>query len=207
MKERLLAELDACIARHADGDPSGVLDQHALALVTELAALGEPDAGSLGRVAALHLCRYEALPPEHAAADLRMARVLYTKLYEVDPRLVSARVRELFGLPAPHERGVALLREYERTGRPDHLDRAISLFRQEVLEQRDDPAQGSFSLAIALSHRFERNGQAGDLDEAVALGRAAVAATPDDHPARAERMAWLGRQDPTRRQVRSPWPG
>ncbi|GAB1511395.1 hypothetical protein [Actinophytocola sp. KF-1] len=190
MKERLLAELDARIARHVRGDSAGVLDAHALGIVKELTELGEPDAGSLTRVAALHLCRYEALPREHADTDLRMAHAIYTTLHRVDPRLVPPGVRELFGLAAPAEQGVALLREYERTGAPEHLERAISLFRQEVVEQRADSA---FHLAVALLHRFERTGRHADRDEAVALGRAALAATPADHPDRAERQTWLHR--------------
>jgi hypothetical protein len=190
MKDRLLAELDARIDRHVHGDSSGVLDAQALGIVKELTALGEPDAGSLARVAALHLCRYEALPREHADTDLRMAYTIYTTLHRVDPRLVPPGVREFFGLSAPRERGVALLREYERTGKPDHLARAISIFRQDVLEQRADSA---FHLATALLHRFELTGKPADRTEAVALGRAVLAATPSDHPAWAERKAWLDR--------------
>lgn len=190
MKERLLAELDIRIARHLDGDSSGVLDQHALALVTELAGAGDPDAGSLARVAALHLCRYEALPREHADTDLRMAMVLYTKLHEVDPRLVPPEVREFFGLAAPGDRGRALVGEYERTGRLDHLERAISLFRQEKLEQ-GDRAESAHALGSALLRRFERTRQPADLDEAIALGRAALAATPVGHPLHTDRVAWL----------------
>jgi hypothetical protein len=191
MKERLLAELDTRIARHLDGDPSGVLDEDALALVTALTGAGVPDAGSLSRVAALHLCRYEALPREHADTDLRMAMVLYTKLHEVDPRLVPPEVRELFGLAGPHDRGLALLHEYEQTGRLDHLERAISLFRQEQFEQRADPADSADSLGMALLRRFQRTRQPADLDEAITLGRAALAATPIDHPVRVDRAAWV----------------
>ncbi|MBB4905065.1 hypothetical protein [Actinophytocola algeriensis] len=191
MKERLLAELDARVSRHLNGDSSGVLDEHALALVTELVGAGEPDAGSLSRVAALHLCRYEALPREHADTDLRMATVLYTKLHEVDPRLVPPEVRELFGLPGPHDRGLALLREYEQSGRLDHLERAISLFRQEKLEQRADSADSAHDLGTALLRRFQHTGQPADLDEAIALGRAALAVTPIDHPLRVDRAAWV----------------
>lgn len=189
MKERLLAELDARIARHAGGDSSGVLDNLALALVTELTASGEPDAGSLVRVAALHLCRYQALPPEQGAVDLRLAQALYTKLHTVDPRLVPPRVRTFFGLASPHERGVALMREFERTGRRGHLERAISLFRQEVLEHQGD---GGHGLGMALFRRFELTGRTADLDEAVEIGRAALAATPIDHPSRAGKAAWVG---------------
>jgi hypothetical protein len=165
MKERLLAELDARIVRHADGDSSGVLDEQAFALVAELTALGEPDAGSLVRVAALHLCRYQALPPEHGEVDLGLARALYTKLHTVDPRLVPPRVRKFFGLASPQDRGSALMREYERTGRLDRLERAISLFRQEVLEQ-PERANSRHSLGMALLRRYERTGQPADLAEA-----------------------------------------
>ncbi len=171
MKERLLADLDARIGRHAAGDSAGVLDEHALTLVEELTGLGAPDAGSLARVAALHLCRYQALPPEHARADLAIARALYTKLHAVDPRLVSRQVRDFFGFETPHESGIARLREYEESGRLDYLDRAISLFRQEVLEQ----ATGHLSLAAALLRRHERTGHQPDLDEATALRRSAQA--------------------------------
>jgi hypothetical protein len=167
MKERLLAELDLRIARHVGGDSSGVLDDQVFDLVTELTELGEPDAGSLARVAALHLSRYAALPPEESAVDLRLAQALYIKLHLVDPRLVPAEVREFFSLESPHESAVALLRLYERTGSPDHLDRAISLFRQEVLERRADPRH----LAVALRLRYERTGNQSDLDEAVELAR------------------------------------
>jgi len=170
MKERILADLDARIARHVNGDSAGVLDLHALDLVAELAAAGPPDAGSLGRVAALHLCRYEAQPPEHSEADLRMATALYTNLHTVDPRLVPPEVREFFGLAAPHDSAVALMREYDRTGRLDQLERAISLFRQEALEHPDRPAD-RHRLAIALFQRFQRTGHQADLDEARQLGR------------------------------------
>jgi hypothetical protein len=172
VKERLLADLDARIARHADGDSSGVLDARALELVTELTALGEPDAGSLVRVAALHLCRYQALPLGFGQADLKMAHDLYTKLHTVDPRLAPPRVRKLFGLPSPAEGGVARLREYERTGQPHHLERAISLFRQEVLEEESDRTVAMHSLGMALLRRFERTGQPADLDEAIEISRA-----------------------------------
>lgn len=194
MKERLLAELDARIARHASGDSSGVLDEHTLDLVTELAALGAPDAGSLVRVAALHLSRYQALPAEQGEIDLRLARAVYTKLHTVDPRLVPARVREFFGLASPHDSGVALMREYVQTGEHGRLERAISLFRQEVLENQADRTGSMQVLGTALLRRYERTGRPADLDEAVVLGRtilAATPATPAGHPARAERAAWL----------------
>lgn len=182
MKERLLAELDARIARHADGDSSGVLDVQALAIVSELAASGAPDAGSLVRVAALHLCRYQALSAEHGTADLELAQAIFTNLHTVDPRLVSADVREFFGLASPQESGVARMRAYEQTGRHEHLERAISLFRQEVVEQHGDRANGLYSLGMALFHRFERTGQPVDLDEAIEQSRAALAAAAPHDP-------------------------
>jgi hypothetical protein len=191
MKERILADLDARIAAHVDGDSSGVLDEQALVLVAELAASGAPDAGSLTRVAALHLCRYEALPPEHSAVDLRLASALYTNLHSVDPRLVPPEVREFFELASPRDSAVALMGEYERTGELDDLERAISLFRQEALEQHADRADDLHSLGMALFQRFQRTGHPADLDEAVALGRAALAATPVGHPMRGGRVAWV----------------
>jgi hypothetical protein len=168
MKERLLADLDARIARHAEGDSSGVLAEQALALIAELTALGEPDAGSLGRVAALHLCRYEALPAEDGEIDRRMAQALYTNLHMVDPRLVPPEVRQLFGLTSPRDTGLALLAEYERSGSLDLLDRAISLLRQQVLEYPDH-ADARHDLAAALSRRYERTGQPADQAEATEL--------------------------------------
>jgi hypothetical protein len=191
MKERLLADLDDRIARHAGGDSSGVLDEQALVLVSALARLGAPDAGSLVRVAALHLCRYQALQPADGGIDLRMARILYTRLHAVDPRLVTPRVREFFGLPSPHASGLARLREYEQTGDLDHLERAISLFRQEVLEPHGEPGAAPHSLGVALLRRYERTRRAPDLEEAIDCGRAAVAATPADDPRRARYEANL----------------
>jgi tetratricopeptide (TPR) repeat protein len=185
MKDRLLAELDARIARHASGDSSGVLEDQALALVAELTTLGDPDAGSIVRVAALHLCRYEALPPEDSEIDLRLARTLYTNLHAVDPRLVSQDVREFFGLASPHDTGVALMDDYERTGQLDQLDRAISLFRQEMLERQTDRANGLYRVGMALFRRFERTGQRSDLDEAIELSRNALAAAARRDPRRA----------------------
>ncbi|MFL6125938.1 hypothetical protein [Actinophytocola sp.] len=184
MKERLLADLDDRIARHAGGDSTGVLDERALGLVSALARLGAPDAGSLVRVAALHLCRYQALPPEHGKIDLRMARILYTRLHAVDPRLVAPRVREFFGLPSPHASGVARMREYEQTGELDHLERAISLFRQEVFEPHGDRAGALHSLGTALFRRYERTKRPADLDEAIESGRGALAAAAPDDPRR-----------------------
>jgi hypothetical protein len=172
MKERILADLDARITRHLAGDPRGVLDERALELVTELAESGTPDAGSLARVAALHLCRYEALPPEHGEPDLELAEALYTNLHTVDPRLVPRQVREFFDLASPQESGIALMREYERTGWANHLERAISLFRQEVVERQT--ADSMRSLGRALYRRWERTGQQADLDEATSLEQAAT---------------------------------
>lgn len=173
MKDRILADLDARIEAHTGGDSTGVLDERALDLVTELVTAGGPDAGSLVRVAALHLCRYQALPPELGEADLRMARTLYARLHAVDPRLVPARVRDFFGLASPHDQAVALMAEYERTGRLEDLERAISLFRQEVLEHRADARH----LRMALLRRYRRTGQAVDLDEVATLTRAAAEPT------------------------------
>jgi hypothetical protein len=178
MKERLLADLDARIARHANGDSSGVLEERALDLVAELTTLGDPDAGSLGRVAALHLCRYQALPAEDGETDRRMAQALYTNLHAVDPRLVPPEVRLAFGLMSPRETGIAMLAEYERTGLLDLLDRAISLFRQEALERRGD---GPHLLGVALLSRYERTAELSDVDESVAVLREAVAAAGPDH--------------------------
>jgi hypothetical protein len=185
MKERLLADLDARIARHAGGDSSGVLDEQALAVVTELVASGDPDAGSLARVAALHLCRYQALPPEHGELDRQLALALYTNLHTVDPRLVPPDVRDMLRLASPYDTGIALLREYERTGETDQLERAISLLRQEVLEPQPDRADGLHGLGMALLRRFERFGQPADLHEAIGLSRGAVAAAARHDPRRA----------------------
>lgn len=191
MNERLVADLDARIARHRNGDSAGVLDERALAVVTELAASGDPDAGSLSRVAALHLCRSQALPPEHGEIDRQLALALYTNLHNVDPRLVPPEVRELLGLAGPHDTGVALLGEYERTGLVDHLERAISLFRQGVLERQPDRADGLHSLAMALLRRFERFRRPVDLHESIELSRGAVAVVAPDDPRRALFQAGL----------------
>jgi hypothetical protein len=192
VKERLLADLDARIARHAEGDSTGVLEERALDLVVELTALGEPDAGSLGRVAALHLCRYQALPAEEGEIDRRMAQALYTNLHTVDPRLVPPDVRLTFGLTSPRDTGRALLAEHERTGQLEPLDRAISLFRQVTLERKAD---GQHLLGLALLRRFERTGHLSDVDEAVAVLReTAAAAGPGQAAARRDLATALSRR-------------
>jgi hypothetical protein len=194
MEERLLADLDARIARHARGDSPGVLEERALTLVAELTTLGAPDAGSLARVAALHLCRYQALPAEDGETDRRMAQALYTNLHTVDPRLVPPDVRLAFGLMSPRDTGIALMAEYERTGLLDLLERAISLFRQEALELRADGLQ---FLGVALLCRFERTAELSDVDEAVAVFREAVAAGGTDDARRGLAVALSQRYERT----------
>lgn len=146
-----------------------MLDDQALDVVTELVALGEPDAGSLARVAALHLFRSQALAPEQSETDRRLALALYTNLHTVDPRLVPAEVRNILGLASPHDTAIALLHEFQRSGQDEHLDRAISLLRQELLERPADRTDCLQNLATALLYRFERFGQPTDYDEAIEL--------------------------------------
>jgi tetratricopeptide (TPR) repeat protein len=183
MKQRLLADLRARIDRHVKGDSSGALEDAALAVVAELTALGDLDAGDLALVAAFHVCRYEALGPEQGQDDLQVALALYTHLHAVDPRRVPPAVRDLLGLDS-QDAGVELMQEYERTGRLDHLERAISLFRQDVLEHRPEWSIGRYHLGLALLRRFERFGEPADLHEAIELGRGAVAAAALDDPRR-----------------------
>jgi hypothetical protein len=181
MKDRLLADLDARIARHASGDSSGVLEEQALAVVSELVTTGAPDAGSLARVAALHLCRYQAQDAEHGEVDRKLAVALYTNLHTVDPRLVPSDVRDVLGLASPHDTAFLLLGEYKQTGQPDQLERAISLLRQEVLEDQPDRANCLHTLGIALLRRFDRFGEPADLHEAIECSRGAIAtAVPGD---------------------------
>jgi hypothetical protein len=137
----------------------------------ELTEPGAPDAGSLTRVAALHLCRSQALPPEHAEIDRRLGLALYRTLHTVDPRLVPPGVRDLLGLAPPHDAAVALLAEYRRTGLADQLERAISLLRQEVLEHQPARPADLQHLATALLHRYERYREPADLNEANELRR------------------------------------
>lgn len=78
---------------------------------------------------------------------------------------------------------MALLDDYQRTGRLDLLEAVIELSRDAVATTpTDHPNHPLYlvNLGNALRIRFERTGQLADLDEAVAVGRDAVATTPAD---------------------------
>ena len=87
---------------------------------------------------------------------------------------------------------VELIRNYERTGIIEDLNKAISIIEQVI----DMTPQGSIHLAGMLSNfgamlgmRFERTGSMGDLNRAVDVADMAVNATSQDHPDRAAMLA------------------
>jgi hypothetical protein len=90
---------------------------------------------------------------------------------------------------------IALLEDYQRTGRLDLLDAAIGFFHAAVAatpaDHPDRPAVLS-NLGGALRTRCERTGQLADLDEAITALRDAVDGTPADHPDRPGRLCNLG---------------
>jgi hypothetical protein len=90
--------------------------------------------------------------------------------------------------------GIEALSEYQRTGRPELLETAVSEFRDEVTATPvDHPYRAAYlsNLGTALLTRFERFGDIADLDGAVQARRDAVAATPTGHPGRAMYLSSL----------------
>lgn len=75
---------------------------------------------------------------------------------------------------------------YQRTGRPDHLNEAISAGREAAEQPDPGNAAGALitsGLSLALLTRFETTGAVEDLDDAVATARRGLTASPPDEPA------------------------
>ena len=92
-------------------------------------------------------------------------------------------------------RGVSAFNEYQRTGRPEVLDAAVTAFRGAVIATpHGHPrfAERLSNLGVSLRLRFERVGDAADLDAAVDVGRQAVTTSPPGHPRLAGHLSNLG---------------
>lgn len=86
-----------------------------------------------------------------------------------------------------HNRAAALISRYERRGRPEDLDEAITVLRHLVDHPSlaDAERAGWFSnLGIALMKRYDLHEAALDLEEGFAAAQSAVNLAPEDHPRR-----------------------
>ncbi|MGY0007120.1 CHAT domain-containing protein [Micromonospora sp. I033] len=89
---------------------------------------------------------------------------------------------------------LARQREFERTGDPAHLDRAVELLRVAVTSGGDTVtrARALHLLGTALLERHTSTGDTVALDEAAAVCRRAVALLPEGHPDRTNHLNSLG---------------
>jgi tetratricopeptide (TPR) repeat protein len=196
------------------GDPSVVLDPATPDEARRLwdAAIleaGDPRGVSvdvLMVLASVHWFRYQALPKEQDEDDLRMALDFFGILRERAPERVPDQIAALLASPsasaAPLDdsrrfttAGIEAMNDFQRTGRSEVLEAALSAFRDAVdVTPLDHPNRfGCLSnLGGALFKRFERVGDVGDLDDAIEVGREAVDVTPLDHPKRAGCLSNLG---------------
>ena len=214
MLDQLLATLNARIRRFAEsGDPSVVLDPAAL---TEAAGLweaaqqpadGDPHAMSvdvLRALADLHFARYQVLPDGQGQEDLRTALGLFAMVANRAPDRVPDHIRSLLAAaqPEPPDKaeqlavtGANAFSEYQRTGRPQVLDAALTAFRDAVAATspgHPDHAMRLSSLGAVLRTRFERDGNGADLDDGIDAGRQAVDLTPPGRPGLAMCLTNLG---------------
>jgi tetratricopeptide (TPR) repeat protein len=154
-----------------------------------------------------HWFRYLVLPEGEDQEDLEAAAGWLIHVYPSAPDAVPEALRSQFDPTAYDEesagadpgamntRAIELMTAFQRTGRRELLDQAVTLFRDlaaAVPEGHPDRAIYLNNLGGALQMLFERTGQLTALTEAVQIARDAVAATPDDHPDRAGRLNNLG---------------
>ena len=96
------------------------------------------------------------------------------------------------------------MNQFELTGAPADLDRAIGLAEEAVAAAApDDPARGArlSDLSLALQTRYQLTGAPADLDRAIGLAEEAVAAAAPDDPARGARLSDLSLALQTRYQL------
>jgi hypothetical protein len=90
---------------------------------------------------------------------------------------------------------VALRDQFERTGKPDHLDEAVESGRAAVAATPTNDHQRAAilnNLGAVLGMRFQQSGNLADVDDAITNCRKAVEAVPASHPDRVPFLANLG---------------
>ncbi len=206
MADLLLAAVNARIRRFTEsGDASALLEPAAIREASQLFDGALPAGGDPGAVpvdvltalAYLHWCRYRVLPEGQDQNDLRLALDFFAALLGRAPERIPGEIRGQIAAAvaagaagaAGHARsltaeGLRAFSEYERTGSPALLDRAVSALHDAVAAAPPgypDLAETQANLGIMLLRRFDRAGDAADLDAAIDAGRrAADAALPGD---------------------------
>jgi hypothetical protein len=98
-------------------------------------------------------------------------------------------------------RGEQLAQEFERTGDPETLGKAIECASRAV--RSTSPGDDMYlsrlhNLGTLFGRKYESTGAIQDLNESIRLLSSAVAGTPEYHPYRASRLislaTWLGRR-------------
>jgi tetratricopeptide (TPR) repeat protein len=211
VRANLMAALRTRLQRYVEGgDPRGVLDEQALVEAVQLHSLARPtdpggggivDSEALNVVGGFYLAQAQALDKEQRLDESEIAYKtglnVFAFLHGINPYLVPPTVRNLLdrapGYPLG-ERGIELVRQFQRTGRLADLNLAVASFRHALgMTRLDSPARGVAwcRLGIALNARYERTGELSDLDSAVVSFRCALDATPANHPDRAVTLACL----------------
>lgn len=122
------------------------------------------------------ILRYENRP---AWPDLRRALAAHLLAVHIAPTQVEAM----------GNLGVALARWYDRTSRPQHLDRAVAALRRATEATLDDDSRAATLFANLAGLLLERAARGDDtaLGEAVTAAREALGRTAADDPDRARR--------------------
>lgn len=93
------------------------------------------------------------------------------------------------------EAGIEAIESYERTGRPELLDAAVSAFQESVdasPSDAPDTRRHRFNLGLSMRMRFERVGDVADLDAAIRAGQSALDVTPVGNPDRGMYLSFMG---------------
>jgi tetratricopeptide (TPR) repeat protein len=201
----LLAALRARIKAALEGDPSGVLDDRALADAAELYAQADAAGGMTVQVGQtlgwLHWLRYLALPDGQDGDDFKATLGWFEAVYDAYPRASMPDVVRSYLTAGLHRRAAQapaaaeILKRVQHVDDPVELDKAVDLLTEAIAATppgHPDLAVMLSNLGGALQTRFRRVGDTADLDEAVTVGRQAIAVTPPDQPNLAGYLSNLG---------------
>ncbi|MFE1437452.1 CHAT domain-containing protein [Streptomyces sp. NPDC058739] len=198
--EKYLDEAIDAAAHEAESMPSehpglpGVLGSLGNMLLARHAATGNLD--DLTAALATTAEGERIAPPDHA-----QRAALHQNVHALRQRYALA----LSGQPHPETTGLgieqpepdvlvtlatSLLGQFVRLGDSDDMEAALRLAR-EALEALPGHAPALSAQSAALFHRFRLKADPVDLAEAFDTASAALAATPDDDPARVDRLAAL----------------
>jgi hypothetical protein len=211
---RLRARIDA-LARHADDGP--ILEDKGLAEARHLLgrhpgrgrddAPSDTDIEALRTVALFHWYRYCVLESDDGREDFDLAASLFTRLHQLDPAAVPEQLYPLVDTgvdpQAPEDAAESLTwaslagafrDQYEASGDPGALRRAIALLTAELDAGPDSPSEQfavSSQLVKAMLDLHQLTGDPAALREAAQIARAAAVASPDGSPQRPAALSQL----------------